>query len=91
MGKFYIRCLSTGFSDFPKIREIGIPENPDFRVFRNFRNPISESPDFRESENPDFQVSGLPNPRKSGFPDFWCQSGLEASCEKDLADVMAVC
>ena len=71
-GKFYIRCLFYrifGFSDFPKIRKIGISENPDFRVFRNFRNPISENPDFRESENPDFQISGLPNLRKSGFPE----------------------
>ena len=31
-----------GFSDFPEIRKIGIPENPDFQVFRNFRNAISE-------------------------------------------------
>ena len=58
-----------GFPDFPKIRKIGIPENPDFQVFRNFRNPISENPDSRESENPDFQISGLPNLRKSGFPE----------------------
>ena len=61
--------LISGFSDFLKKREIEIPENQDFRVFRNFRNPISENPDFRESENPDFQIFGLPNLRKSGFPE----------------------
>ena len=61
--------LIFGCSDFPKEREIGIPEHPDCRLFRKFRNPISENPDFRESENPDFQISGLPNLRKSGFPE----------------------
>ena len=55
------------FSDFPKNREIGTSENPEFRVFRNFGIPISENPDFRETENPDFQNSGLSNLRKSGF------------------------
>ena len=58
-----------GFSDFPKIRKIGISENPDFRVFRIFGSPISGNPDFRKSENPDFQISGLPDFRKSGFPE----------------------
>ena len=61
--------LIFGFSDFPSIRKIGLPENPDFGFFRNFRSPVSENPDFRESENPDFQISGLPDLRKSGFPE----------------------
>ena len=59
-----------GFSDFPKIRKIGISENPDFRISRNSGIPNSEKSDFRKSENPDFQISGLPDFRKSGFSDF---------------------
>ena len=63
--------LIFGCSDFPKIRQIGKIENPDFRVFRKFGISISEAPDFRKSENPDFQISGLPDfskTRISGNP-----------------------
>ena len=59
--------LIFGLSDCPKIRAFGIPENPEFRVFRNAEIPLSETQDFGTSENPDFQISGLPNLRKSGF------------------------
>ena len=61
--------LIFGFSDFPKIRKMGTPENPDFLVFRNFGIPNSENPDFRESKHPDFRIFGISSLRKSGFPE----------------------
>ena len=72
IGKFYIRC------PLPDCWMLQFSENPENRNtwksrfyggFRNFRNSISEAPDFRESENPDFQVSGFPNVRKYRFPE----------------------
>ena len=54
-----------GFSDFPKIQKIGISDNPDSRVFRNFRNPIFRKSG--ESEYLKIRISGF-----SGISEFRC-------------------
>ena len=80
------------FIDYPEIRNIGIAEKQDFRVFRNCRNPISENPDFQKSENPEFRISGLfkvlkfgcSEIRKSRFSDFrgtGCRSVRGIRCQ----------
>ena len=80
--------LVLGFSDFPKNRKIGISENPDFRVFRNFGITISENPDFRKSENPDFQISGLPMCCASACDALaWISLDMLAAWHSDAPDI----
>ena len=85
MGKFYIRCLFTGFLDFPSPRKNGKSEYlkirlfgfsgiseirfPELRISGNLKIRIFRFPEFRISENPDFRKSENPDFPISGASD----------------------
>ena len=78
MGKFYIRCLFTGFLDSPIFRKSGKSEHPKTRIFgfsgnSEIRFPkirISGNPKIRIFRFPDFRISENLDFRKSENPDF---------------------